>query len=284
MGILLKCRIHDSYLTVLMNKLFHEALYQLGSAITHDNILAADPEVFTCQQRIHRHATGILCQELVKVGTHLVTHSLRWEKRIDQITEVQHFGETPVPAVPHMILVQTVIIGREYGLGNILILHIIDFVPRLVSDGQRFEISLIQQGNHTQDLLVILIIAHHLAISVQERHIDLVGELLAELVDINCFIIGVHLRILESLLGNKVDDVVILVDTHHRTIHPGLILSHEGQIRVWIVKNHLEEAVVKNQIALNEQCVILNHLVLDQCQGINIVGLVIDRILGVLDM
>ena len=221
---------------------------------------------------------------MVKVSTHLITHSFGWEKRIDQITEIQHLWETPVPAVPHMILMQTIIFRRENGLGNVLILDIIDFIPWLVTDGQRFEIGLIQQGNHTQDLLIILIIAHHLAISVQERHIDHVGEFLAELIDIHRFIVGVHLGILKSLLGDKVDNVVVLIDANHCAIHPSLILCHQRQIWIGIVENHLKQAVVKNQVTLDEQCIIFGQLVLHQRQGIDIVGLVIDGICGVFNI
>ena len=165
-------------------------------------------------------------------------------------------------------------------LGNVKVLDIIDLVPTLFSYGQSFEVGFVKQGDYTQHLLIVLVITHHATIGIEERHIDLLAELPAELIDIHRLIVSINLIVVECLLWHEINDVVVTVDTHHRAVHPSLILCHKCQIRIWIGKNHLKHPVVKNQVTFNEQGVIFLQLLLYNRQRVNIVGLVVDRILG----
>ena len=247
-------------------------------------MLVTDAEILARQQGIHRHAAGILRQEHVKVGPHLFAHALGREKRIDKVAEVKHLGKTPVAAIADLILAELVLLGREYSLGDVLVLDVIDLVPRLVTDGQGLEIGLIQQRDDAQHLLVVLVVAHHLAVGVEKRHIDPGRKLLAEFVNVHRLVVGIDLRVAEGFPGHKIHDIVLLVDADHRAVHPGFIFGHQSQIGERIVEDHGKQAVIKNQVTLDEQRVVLHHLVLDQRQRIDVVGLVIDGILSIFNL
>ena len=123
-----------------------------------------------------------------------------------------------------------------------------------------------------------------MAVGLEEGHVLLLAELARELVDVHGLVVAVAVGILERLLRHEVDDVVVGIDTHHRTVHPRLVLRHEGEVRPWVIDNHTEQAVAEDEVALDEQGVVLLQLVLDDGERVDVVGAVVDGVLGVLDM
>ena len=103
----------------------------------------------------------------------------------------------------------------------------------------------------------------------------------AELVDVYRFIIAVGFGIAESLFRHKVHNVAIVVDADHGAVHPRFVLGHEGQIGARVVENEGEHAIVENQVAFDEQSVVLLQLLFGQCQRIDVVGFIVDGIIDV---
>ena len=139
----------------------------------------------------------------------------------------------------------------------------------------------VQQGDDAQHILVILIITHGLCVGIEERHILLLQELTTELINVHRLEIAIHISIIEGLLRDEVHDVLVFIQSDHRTIHPGLILSHKCQIRIGILENHREKAVAEDEVALNEQRIIFLQLILHHRQRVNIIGFVVNRVLGI---
>ena len=148
--------------------------------------------------------------------------------------------EPPVATVSCSIHGQALFIGRKNSTGDVQVLCIVNFIPPLVADVEGFHLHTVERRNHSQHLLIVIIVAHHLAVGCKEGHIHLPEKVLAELVDVDCFVIMTHLGIIERLARNKAHDIVIGINAHHRTIHPGLVLSHQRHIGVGIAHNHWE--------------------------------------------
>ena len=141
----------------------------------------------------------------------------------------------------------------------------------------------VERSDDAQDVLVVLVVADCRAIGLKERNILGTGELTGELVDVDSLVIRVNLLKGEGLLRHEVYDVLFVVKAYHGAIHPTLVLSYEGEIGVWMVEQELKETVVIDEVALDEEGVVLLQLLLGQGQRIDIVGLVVDRILNVFD-
>ena len=99
-------------------------------------------------------------------------------------------------------------------------------------------------------------------------------EILAELIDVHRLVVRVHIIVVKSTLRYEVDNMQVFVQTHHRTVHPRLVLCHQRQIGIGIFENHREETVAENQVALYQQRVVLLQLVLYDGQRIDVVRLV----------
>ena len=142
----------------------------------------------------------------------------------------------------------------------------------------------VQERYDAQHIFVVFVVAYSLGIGFEERHILRLRELPAELIDIDRLIVIIRLVIVEGSLRYEVDDIVLAVYSHHRSIHPCLVLGDEGEVGVGIVCQEFEHAVVKDQVALNEQCVVFLQFVLRKGQRIDIVGLVVDGIFDIFDL
>ena len=138
----------------------------------------------------------------------------------------------------------------------------------------------VEQRYDAQHILVVFIVAYSLSIGIEEGHILLLWELLGELVDVDSLVVGVHIVIVESVLRYEIHDVLIIIETHHRAVHPRLVLGNQCQVGVGILDNHGDDAVAEDEIALYEQGVVFLKFVLDDGQRIDIVGLVVNGILG----
>ena len=110
------------------------------------------------------------------------------------------------------------------------------------------------------------------------------GELLAELIDVDGLVIRVDIVVVKGVLRYEVHDVLVVVKAYHRAVHPCLVLGNEGKVRVGGVDNHGNHVVAEDEVALNEQRVVLLQLVLDNSQRVDVVGLVVDGILGKLNL
>ena len=162
--------------------------------------------------------------------------------------------------MPTITIVETmkhlIAFGKD-GLGNIQILHIIYLIPFFITYIQRLQVGVVKQGDDTQHLLIVFVVAQGMAVGIKERHVFLLSELLGELIDVDRLVILIDILITESFLWHKVHDVAFVVYPHHRAVHPRLIFGHQCQIGVRISKNHLEEAVAENQVTLDEQRIVL---------------------------
>ena len=88
-------------------------------------------------------------------------------------------------------------------------------------------------------------------------------EVLTELVDVHRLVIRIHVAVIESFFRDEVHDVLFLVKAYHRAVHPRLILGHQCQVRIRILKNHREELIAEDQVAFYQQGIVLLKLVLD---------------------
>ena len=139
------------------------------------------------------------------------------------------------------------ILGKHC-FSNVKILHIIYLVPFLCGDGQRLQVGAVESGEHTQHLLVVLIVAHSLTIGFEEGHVLGTGEFAAKLINVAGLVVVLYIGILESLLRNKAHDVVIFRYTHHGSVHPSLVLGHKGKVGIGIMDDEIEHAVVEDKI------------------------------------
>ena len=178
-----------------------------------------------------------------------------------------------VKAVQHLVVLS------KNGLGNVQILHVVNLVPFLVADGQSLQVNGVDEGNDTQHLFVVFVVAHSEAVGIKEGYILVLRELARELIDVYRLVVLVDLLIIKGLLRHEVHDVAVLVDGYHRAVHPAFIFRYEGKVGIRIVYNHRNQTIVENQVALNEQRIVFLKLVFYQSQRIDVVGLVVDRIL-----
>ena len=180
-----------------------------------------------------------------------------------------------------MVLAQQFFFIRKQGFCNVQILHIVNLVPLLIRYGKGFEVGTVKGCQHTQHLFVIFVIAHGLAVCLQERHILVAGELTTELVYVARLVVMRCLGILECLLGDEAHNVVVIGQAYHGAVHPGLILGHQRKIGIRMADDEVEHGTVKNKIRLQQKSVILLHLCLGKSQRIDIVGLVINGVVDV---
>ena len=57
--------------------------------------------------------------------------------------------------------------------------------------------------------------------------------------------------------------MAVFIEAHHRTVHPRLILGHKGEIGIGVFKNHREQTVAEDEVAFNQEGVILLQLLLN---------------------
>ena len=60
-------------------------------------------------------------------------------------------------------------------------------------------------------------------------------KITGELVDIDSFVVLVNVSIIECVLWYEIHDIVLCINTHHRTVHPTLIFGDKGKVGVGIV-------------------------------------------------
>ena len=121
----------------------------------------------------------------------------------------------------------------------------------------------IEQRDDSQHIFIILIITYSLGISIEEWYILMLRELLAKLVDVYSLVVRVNIIIVEGIFRDEVYDVIIVIQTYHRTIHPRLVLCYKCEIRISILYYHRDNIIAEDEIALDEQCIILLQLILD---------------------
>ena len=76
--------------------------------------------------------------------------------------------------------------------------------------------------------------------------------------------------------------MLLFIEAYHRTVHPRFIFGYKRQIGVGILKNHREQTVAENEVALYQDGVILLQLFFHHRERIDVVGLVVDGVLGIL--
>ena len=64
----------------------------------------------------------------------------------------------------------------------------------------------------------------------------------------------------------------------HCSVHPCLVFCYEGEVGVWVVYNKLKHLVVEDEVRLEQQGVVLLHLLFGECKGVDVVGLVVDGV------
>ena len=278
-GILLKCGADEAGDALQPG---HQSLDQLRRAVAHHDIVLVDGKIPACQQGIYPHAGGILGQQRGKVGLQLVDQPLGREVGIHQIAEVQQLGITPVAAVAslHQADLEVRVLGK-HGRGDIQILDVVDLVPELAVQALGPDLGVIQHGDDPQDLLIIFVVAQGLGVRLQEGDVVGLGKVAAELIDIDGLIVLAGLLELEALPRNEGLDAVICPQLHAGAVHPALVLVHQSQRLPGVVQQLVDDGVLKDQIRLKQQGIILAEVVLGQGQRIDVVGLVVN---GVMDI
>ena len=142
---------------------------------------------------------------------------------------------------------------------------------------------LVEKRDDTQHLLIIFVISQCLRVGLEERDIILFREFLRELVDIDRLVVRWDLLIDEVLLRHEALDEVVLVDRDAGAVHPALELVDDGHVRMRILQDLLEDGVLEDKVALDEERVVLDELVGGERQGVDVVGLVVDRVVDIVD-
>ena len=109
----------------------HQRTDKLGGTISRDDILLADAIALTGKQAVDLHSGRILRKECLKLRLHLVNKFLGREIGIDEIAEVEHLRETPIPAETAIELGADLLIGKD-GLSDVEVLLVVDLVPLLI--------------------------------------------------------------------------------------------------------------------------------------------------------
>ena len=118
------------------------------------------------------HAGRILREQRFKACLDLVHHSSGREIRVDQIAEIQHARVAPIAAVASLELFRAATDAlSENGFRDIQILHIVNFIPALAFQAFCPEGGVVEHGNHTQDLLVVLVFSQCLDVGIQEGNV-----------------------------------------------------------------------------------------------------------------
>ena len=279
MGIFLKGGIDNANPAL---HLLHQTLDEFCGSIAHNGVLAPDAEVFPCQQLLHHHARWVLGEQGVEAGPQLVLHGGCGEIGVHQIAVVEHLGEAPMSAVAVVEAVQHLVALGKDGRGNVKILHVVNLVPFLVANGQGLQVHAVDEGDDAQHLLVVFVQPHGLGIGIEEGHVFLTGELLAELVDVHRLVVLAAVLPFECFLRHEAHDVQVVVDGHHRSVHPTLVFRHQCQVGQGILQNHGDEPRTEDEVALDEQGIVLLQLLFGQCQRVDVVGAVVDRVLHIL--
>ena len=167
---------------------------------------------------------------------------------------------------------------REKRLSNIQILYIIYLIPLLAGYRKGLEFRIVKHTDYSKNLLIVFVISQRRAIRIKERKILVDHKLPAELIDVHSLVILIHIRILECALRNEIDDIAILINPDHGSVHPGLILGYKRKVRIRIIQNQREHPVVKDEVRLQKNRIILYKLLTCKCQRIYIVGPVIYRV------
>ena len=140
------------------------------------------------------------------------------------------------------------LVSRKKRGRDVQILHIIDFIPLLIRNRQRLQRRIMEIDKHPENLLIVLIVPHHLAVRLQERHILVPTELFAELINVYRLVVLVRILVTESLFRYEIHDSTILVDAHHRSVHPALVLRDQCQIRIRMGQQQVENPLLEDQV------------------------------------
>ena len=243
---------------------FHQQLDELGGSVSGNDVRLAHAEAFAGDEGVHLHARGIFGQQGAEVGLHLVYQPLGWEIGIHQIAEVEHLGEAPESAIAPVVFPQEVVLAGEEGLCDVQVLLVVNLIPPLVSDGQGFQVVLVQQRDDAQYVLVVFVVAYGFGVSGEEGHILALRELLAELVDVHGLVIILGVVVVEGVFPHEVHDVLLFVQANHRAVHPRFVFRHKGKVFALVADNHLKQMVAEDEVALNEQRVISLQLLFCQ--------------------
>ena len=258
----------------------HEHLDQLCRAVARHDVGLAHPEALAGQERVHLHARGIFRQQRVEVGPQFIFHPAAGEVGVHQIAVVEHLWESPESAVAAVVFADDVLLVGEEGLGDVQVLLVVDLVPLLLSDGQGLQVVAAEQREDAQHVLVVFVQSDGLRVGVEEGHVFLAEEVLAELIDVDRLVVTAGVGIVEGRLRDEVDDVLFVVDLHHRAVHPTFVFGHQSQIGVGVLQDHRDQTVAEDEVALQQQRVVLLQPVLDDRQRVDVVRLVVDGVLG----
>ena len=172
------------------------------------------------------------------------------------MAEVQQVRESPVSAVSSEIAGIFPVIVREERGRNVEILYVIYFVPFQFIDRQGFKRGVVQQCQNPQHLLIVFIVAHHLAVCIQERHILVPAELFAEFVDVHRFPVRVDVLVAECLLRDEIHDVPVLVYADHGPVHPAFVFCDQRQVLVRMVYEQVNDFLVEYQVGFQQNRVL----------------------------
>ena len=107
------------------------------------------------------------------------------------------------------------------------------------------------------------------------------GKFTAELVEIHRLVVMVNIGKAELASRNHGLDVVLVREEQAGAVHPGLVFGRQGQAVPGVLHQAAQHGVVKNDVGLQKQGILLQKVFPGKKQGINIVGLVIDGILHI---
>ena len=145
---------------------------------------------------------------------------------------------------------QIILLIRKDRLCDVQILNIIYLIPLFSFQRQRTECRIIQHRNHTQHLLIVLVIAQSGTIRLQKRHIHMLRKILRELIDIHRLVIIRYFFIAKLAIRDKTLNTVLFIYRHNSPIHPTLIFINQSQIRIWMFNQLPQYRIFQDDIRL----------------------------------
>ncbi len=211
-------------------------------------------EVLGGKKRVNAHPGWVIAEQRLEIGFHLLLHhAATREVRIDEVAEIEHSRIAPITAETLLHLFEARRGGAKMVSAMRRSLNIVYLIPMHPGDGKRLQIAGIYEGDHTQHLLVVFVLAEHLYIGLEEREVAIGNEFARELIDIHRLVVAVGVVVVERLLGDEVYDIVVIVDLDHCSVHPGVVLGDESHIAAFAVKGCIENGVLEYQVRLEEE-------------------------------
>ena len=206
------------------------------------------------------------------------------EVRVHKIAEINDLPEAPKSAIagvdPRKPLLR---VGFKEDLGDVQILDVVDLVPLLVFQDEGVHPWFGQLGDDLENLLIILVVPKGGAVGFKEGNIVGSQKLLAEPIDVHRLIVGIGIGEAELALVEKRLDSVLAIEGDDRSVHPRPPRSDQNGIRRRESRELLQDAVLDDQIRFKKKRILLEQVFFGQIEGVDVVGLVIDRVVDEYD-